>query len=160
MLQIPQGMFPVSMTKPVTTAGGFSTDVVSLKNAVMAWIVVHLNQTTAAATTIVPMRTLAVGSAGVVLANVVPIWYGLVTTSTNAIGRVAADAADYTVGGSIATGNIYVIFQIDPANLGGAYDCIYVDVATGDAANFADITCWVQPKYASKTADQLSFIVD
>ena len=44
MLNIPEGCFPVSLTKPVTTNGGVTTDYVSLKNAVQAWIVVHLTQ--------------------------------------------------------------------------------------------------------------------
>ena len=158
MLQIPEGLFPISMTKPVTTDGGFSTDAVSLKNAVMAWIVVHLNQAGAAATTIVPMRTTAVDTTGAVLTNVVPIWYGVVTTATNAIAR-QTDAVNYTMGGSV-TGNTYLIFQIDPANLGSTYDCIYVDVATGHASSFMEVTCWVQPKHASAVADQLSFITD
>jgi hypothetical protein len=158
MLQIPEGMYPVSLTKPVTTDAGFTTDAVSLKNAVMAWIVVHLNQVDALATTIVPMRTTAVDTGGAVLANNVPRWYGLVTTSTNAIGRLA-DGVNYTMGAQAAA-DVYVIFQIDPANLGGAYDCIYVDVATGHATSFMEITCWVQPKYSGAVANQLSYITD
>lgn len=160
MLQIPESMFPVSMTKPVTTNGAIAaTDAVSLKNAVMAWIVVHLTQAVGDATKFSPYRTTAVGSAGVVLANVVPIWYGNVSTTSNALTR-QTDAIDFTLDVGV-TGEAYIIFQIDPANLGSTYDCIYMVTDDGqNATNIAEITCWVQPKFASKTADQLSFITD
>ena len=55
MLNIPEGCFPVSLTKPVTTNGGVTTDYVSLKNAVVqAWIVVHLTQAVGHATAFSP----------------------------------------------------------------------------------------------------------
>jgi hypothetical protein len=157
MLQIPEGMYPVSMTAPVTTAS-VTTDVVSLKNAVMAWIVVHVTQTVGHATQFIPMRTTAVGTGGAVLANNVPIWYGNVSTTTNAIARVS-DALNYAL--VAQTGDVYIIFQIDPANLGSTYDCVYlVTNAGGDATNFMEVTCWVQPKFSVKVGDQLSFIAD
>lgn len=160
MLQIPEGLFPVSMTKPVTTNGAIAaTDAVSLKNAVMAWIVVHLTQAVGDATKFSPYRTTAVGSAGAVLANVVPIWYGNVSTSSNALTR-QTDAIDFTIDVGV-TGEAYIIFQIDPANLGGSYDCVGLVVAdSSQATNFVEATLWVQPKYATQTADQLDFLTD
>lgn len=160
MLHIPEGLFPVSMTAPVTTNGGITTDYVSLKNAVQAFLVVHLKQTVGHATAIAPKRATAVDGTGVaVLANVVPIWYGNVTTSTNALTR-QTDAVNYTMGGSV-TGDVYVIFQIDPANLGSTYDVLGLAIAdSSQATNFAEVTCWVQPKFAGKTADQVTFITD
>ena len=159
MLQIPEGMFPVSMTRSITTAS-VTTDVVSLKNAVMAWIVVHLYQAVGHATLFTPMRTTAVGTGGAVLANVVPIWYGNVSTTTNALARETADALNYTMVNTV-TGDVYLIFQIDPARLGSTYDCIYLTTnGGGDASSFMEATCWVQPKYASGTEYQLSYIID
>lgn len=158
MLQIPEGMYPVSMTAPVTTAS-VTTDAVSLKNAVMAWIVVHLQQAVGHATLFTPMRTTAVGTGGAVLANVVPVWYGNVSTTSNAIAR-QADALNYTMG-AVPTGDVYIIFQIDPANLGSTYDCVYLTTnAGGDGTSFMEVTCWVQPKFSVKVGDQLSFITD
>jgi hypothetical protein len=158
MLQIPEGMYPVSLTAPVTTAS-VTTDVVSLKNAQMAWIVVHVTQAVAHATLFTPMRTTAVGTGGAVLANVVPIWYGNVSTTSNALAR-QTNALNYTMGGTI-TGDVYIIFQIDPANLGTTYDCVYLTTnAGGDATSFMEVTCWMQPKFSVKVADQFSYITD
>ena len=160
MLQIPEGCFPVSLTKPVTTNGGVTTDYVSLKNAQMAWIVVHLTQAVGHATSFAPSRATAVAPTGAaVLTNVVPIWYGNVSTSSNALAR-QTDAVNYAIGVGV-TGEAYIIFQIDPANLGSTYDCIGLVVSdSSQATNLMEATIWVWPKYASKVADQLSYIAD
>lgn len=160
MLQIPEGLFPVSMTKPVTTNGGVTSDYVSLKNAQMAWVVAHLTQAVGHATAFTIERATAVDGTGhVAIANVVPIWYGNVSTSSNALTR-QTDAVGYTIGVGV-TGQAYIIFQIDPASLGSTYDVIsFVSADSSQATNLIEVTCWVQPKFSSKTADQLSFITD
>ncbi len=160
MFQIPEGAFPISMTPPVTTNGGVTTDYVSLKNAVMAWIVVHLKQTVAHATAFAPYRATAVAPTGAaVLTNVVPIWYGNVSTSSNTLAK-QTDAVNYTMGGSV-TGDVYIIFQIDPANLGSTYDVVGLVAAdSSQATNFMEATCWVKPKFSSKVGDQFTFITD
>lgn len=160
MLHIPEGCFPVSLTKPVTTNGGVTTDYVSLKNAVQAWIVVHLTQAVGHATAFAPYRATAVAPTGAaVLGNVVPIWYGNVSTSSNALAKQTS-AVNFTIGVGV-TGEAYIIFQIDPANLGGSYDCVGLVVAdSSQATNFVEATLWVQPKYATQTADQLDFLTD
>lgn len=160
MLQIPEGLFPVSGTRPVTTNGGVTADYVSLKNAVMCWAVVHLAQTVGHATAITVEKATAVAATGTTaITNAVPIWYGNVTTSTNALAR-QTDAVSYTLGGAV-TGDVYIIFQIDPASLGSTYDCITVKSAdSSQATNFIEVTYWMQPKFATKTADQFSFITD
>lgn len=160
MLHIPEGLFPVSMIKPTTTNTEITTDYLSLKNVVRAWIVVHLTQAVGHATLITPKRATAVdGTGAAVLTNVVPIWYGNVTTSTSALTR-QTDAVNYTMGGSV-TGDVYVIFQIDPENLGSTYDVLgLVIAASSQATNFAEVTCWVQPKFPAKTADTQAFITD
>lgn len=160
MFHIPEGCFPVSLTKPVTTNGGVTTDYVSLKNAVQAWIVVHLTQAVGHATLFSPYRaTVVAGTDGAVLTNVVPIWYGNVSTSSNALTKQTS-AVNYTIGVGV-TGEAYIIFQIDPANLGGSYDCVALVVAdSSQATNFVEATLWVLPKYASQTADQMDYLTD
>jgi hypothetical protein len=89
----------------------------------------------------------------------VPIWYGNVSTSSNALTR-QTDAVSYTMGGGV-TGSVRIIFQIDPASLGSTYDVIsFVSANSGQATNLISVTCWVQPKFSVKTADQFSFITD
>ena len=159
MLQMPEGIFPVTMQVPVSNAGGLTSDYVSLKNAQMAWVDVHLSEVVGHATAFTIERATKVDGTGhVAIANAVPIWYGNVTTSTNALAR-QTDAVGYTMLVGV-TGSVRIIFQIDPANLGCTYDVIsFVSAASGQA-NLISVTCWVQPKYASKTADQLSYIID
>jgi hypothetical protein len=160
MLQIPEGCFPVSMTRPVTTNGGFTSDYVSLKNAQMAWIVAHVAQTVGHATAFTIERATAVAGTGhVAIANAVPIWYGNVSTTSNALAR-QTDAVGFTMDVGV-TGDVYIIFQIDPASLGSTYDVIsFVSANSAQATNFAEVTCWVQPKFSVKVADQFSFITD
>jgi hypothetical protein len=36
----------------------------------------------------------------------------------------------------------------------------FVSANSGQATNLISVTCWVQPKFSVKTADQFSFITD
>lgn len=159
MFPIPEGLFPVSGTAPVTTNGASTTDFISLKNAQKAWIVCHLKQTVGHATVLAPYRSTVVSGSTTALANTVPIWYGNVSTSTNALTR-QTDAVNYTMGGSV-TGDVYVIFEIDPANLGSTYDCIGINASnSSQATNFWEVTFWIQPRYSAQTANQLDYLTD
>lgn len=157
---IPEGLFPVSGTRPVTTNGGVTADYISVKNAEYVWIVVHLAQTVGHATAVSPYRATAVAPTGAaVLANVVPIWYGNVTTSTNALTAQTA-AVNYTMGAGV-TGDVYIVFGIDPANLGGSYDVLGLVIAdSSQATNFAEVTYWIKPRHAQAAANNISYIVD
>lgn len=160
MFNMPEGVFPVTMLAPVTTNGGVTSDYISLKNAQMAWIDVNLTQAVGHATAFTIERATAVDGTGhVAIANVVPIWYGNVSTSSNALAR-QTDAVSYTMDVGV-TGSVRIIFQIDPSSLGSTYDVIsFVSANSGQATNLIAVTCWVLPKFASKTGDQLSFITD
>jgi len=43
-MNIPEMLFPVSGSKPVTNNGGVTCDYISLKNAVRCWAVIHLTR--------------------------------------------------------------------------------------------------------------------
>jgi hypothetical protein len=160
MLQMPEGIFPVTMQAPRTTNGGFTSDYISLKNAQMAWIDVHLTQAVGHATAFTIERSTAVDGTGhVAIANTVPIWYGNVSTTSNALTR-QTDAVSFTMDVGV-TGTARIIFQIDPASLGTTFDVIsFVSASSGQNTNLISVTCWVQPKYSVRVADQLSFITD
>ena len=160
MLQMPEGIFPVTMLAPITTHGALTSDYVSLKNAQMAWIDVHLTQAAAHATPFTIERATHVAGTGhVAIANVVPIWYGNVSTTSNALTR-QADAVGFTIDVGL-TGSGRIIVQIDPASLGSTYDVIsFVAGASAELTNLISVTCWVQPKFSVRVADQFSFITD
>jgi len=126
-----------------------TSDAVSLKNAVMAWIVVNLDTTASSACAVTPMRTLTVGGVGAVLANTVPIWVNANTAATDTLVREAVDALAFTTAADASYKQ--VIFQIDPANLGGAYDCIYVTIGALAATEALCVEFYLQERYQQAT---------
>ena len=161
---IPEGLFPVEMSAGcVTTNGGITTDNISLKNAVMAYIVVHLKQAVGHATSFAPKRGTLVASAVTALAVSVPIWYGNVSTSSNSLTR-QTDAVSFAVPVG-DTGDCIIVFQIDPAQLGkiSTTEAPVIGMAVSDssqATNFASIMVFLVPRYAEPTANAPSYITD
>lgn len=160
MINIPEDAFPVSGTKPVTTSGGVTCDYISVKNALKVYIVCHLTQTVAHATVLAVLRATAVAPTGsAAIANAVPIWYGNVTTATNALAEVT-DAVSYTMGGAV-TGDVYVIFAVDPATLGSTYDVLGLSASdSSQATNFIEVTYWVVPRYPQQAANNTNYLID
>jgi hypothetical protein len=162
---IPQGLFPVEMTAGVvTTNGGITTDYISLKNVLMAYIVVHLKQAVGHATAFTPKRATAVAGTGVTtLATNVPIWYGNVSTASNGLTR-QTDGAAFTIDVGV-TGDAFIIFMIDPAQLGqiSGVDADVLGFAVANSAqatNFCSIVAYLVPRYAEPTANAPSYITD
>lgn len=156
---LPQALFPVSGKAPGTTSSEVTCDNISLKLVEMVWIVCHFKQAVGHATAITPKVGTAVATCATALPAVVPIWYGNVTTSTNALAAQTA-AVSFTLDVGV-TGDAYVIFQIDPAILGSSYDCLgCVVAASSQATDIVEVTYWILPRYASAVANQQSYIVD
>lgn len=162
IISIPEGLFPVELKPPTSTSAGWTTDWVSLKNAVKAWIVVHLTQAVGHATAFTLNRATAVAPTGnTTLANNVPIWYGNVSTSTHALTR-QTDAKAYTMDVGV-TGDVVIVYEVDPANLGDGYDCVaLIAAASSQATDIASVMAYVQPRYASKpsTMSGTEYITD
>ena len=157
---IPQILFPVSGLKPVTTNGAKTADYISLKNAEKCWVVIHLTQGVGHATAFtIEKATDVAGTGSTAITVSVPIWYGNVSTSSNALAR-QTDAVSFTIDVGV-TGEAYIIFEIDPATLGGSYDCIVAKVASSSqATNFVEITYWIKQKYMGASANTPSYITD
>lgn len=155
---MPEILYPVQATAPVTTNGGVTCDYISLKNVNMAWIVVHLTQAVGHATAFtIEQATAVAGTGSTAITNVVPIWYGAVTTSSQVLAR-QTDAVSYTMSDAV-TGGVYIIFQIDPRELDDGYDCITLKAAdSSQATNFMEATYWLAPRYGGVTPP--SFITD
>lgn len=159
---IPQGLFPVTGAAPETTNGGKTADYISLKNTQMCYVVIHLKQAVGHATAFTVERATDVAATGsVAIANVVPIYYGNVSATSTQLAR-QTDAVSFTADVGV-TGNVIIIFVIDPTNLGSTYDCITVKSAnSGQATNIWEVMYWVEPRYESKVASMSAneFIVD
>ena len=131
------------------TTAQVSADCVSLKNAQMAWIVVNLDTTASSACALVPMRATDVAkTGGAVLANAVPIWVNANVAATDTL--VAATAAvNYT---TVADASYkQVIFQIDPALVGGSNDCIYITLGALAATEAMSVEYWLETRYPQAT---------
>lgn len=159
---MPQDFFPVSGTAGcVTTNGGITCDNISLKNAQRVFILVHLKQAVGHATAFTPLVGTAVATCATALPAVVPIWYGNVTTSVTTLTR-QTDAVALTLGAGV-TGDVRIVFEIDPAVLGSSYDCLGMTVGdSSQATNFVSIQYLIVPRYSSKTSSMAAteYIVD
>ncbi|MFA6165394.1 MAG: hypothetical protein WC700_02175 [Gemmatimonadaceae bacterium] len=160
-------MFPFSLSEnmkivellaPAADAGGRTSDYISLKNYIKAFIVVHITQGNAATIALTPKQATAVaGTAVKVLANAVRIWSDLDTAASDTlVARTAA--VDYTTDAGVK--NKIVVFEIDPETLdvAGGFDCITVLTGASNVANITQAMAYLVPRYAQATPP--SAIVD
>lgn len=125
----------VEALPPAADAAGRSSDIISLKNAGKAYIIVSLTQGNAATVALTPMQAQDVSGTGAkVLANAVPIWANLDTANSDTLVR-QTDAVNFTTDAAVK--NKQVIFEIDPAllDLNNGFDCIYFTTGASNAAN-------------------------
>ncbi|ARM12126.1 hypothetical protein Bra5_CH01889 [Rhizobium phaseoli Brasil 5] len=139
-MTLPQQLKIVEAMAPATDAAGRSSDIINLKNAGKAYILVSLTQGNAATVALTPMQAQDVAGTGAkVLANAVPIWSNLDTATSDTLVR-RTDAVNYTTDAALK--NKQVVFEIDPAllDINNGFDCVYF---TTGASNVANITAAV-----------------
>lgn len=153
-LHIPEGLVPIELLTPASDAAGrTSSPYASLKNAVRAWIVVHIAQGNAGTVALTPVQATAVaGTGSKVLTNAVPIWANQdAGTAGNSLAR-QTDAANLTT--SAAVKHKVVVFQIDPAacmDINGGFDCIGLTTGASHADNITAALLLVESKYPQAT---------
>jgi len=152
----------VQLANPKTTNGGFTSDYISLKGALKAFLLCEMTQAVGHATQLSPYQaTVVAGTDGKVLTAVTPIWSNEDTGTDDDLAPQTA-AKNYSVTNDIA--NKTVIFEIDPAvcmDLANSFDCLAVVVAdSSQATNFCSITAILVPRYAGKPANQPDAITD
>ena len=134
---------------PVTTNGGITSDIVSLKNAIKATFIVALTQAVGHATVValrqstnVSAGATAAGPASRILAN------EDVAASDTLVAQTAA--ASYTVTNDIKKKQI--VIEVDPASLTDGYPCVYLTISdSSQATNFANIECLIETNYQRAT---------
>jgi hypothetical protein len=127
----------VKIIEAITPQAGaaITGDYISLKNAAMAYAVVHVNQAAADICTIsIEQATVVAGTDTKVITNAVPIWSNLDCAASDTLVRRTA-AVNYAL--DAGTKHKIVVFQIDPASLDVAndFDCICVKTSASNAAN-------------------------
>lgn len=144
------------VTAPRTTNGGFTSGYVSLKTGHKAFLVVLLTQAVGHATQFSLLKATSVAGAGSVAGPAVPIRVNEDVAASDTLVK-QADAASFTVAADVK--NKIVIFEVDPAALGEAYDCVAIQAAnSGQATNLATILAVVQTRYPQENPP--SVIVD
>jgi hypothetical protein len=161
---LPENMKVINVAAPqVGTAAAVTSDIVSLKNAHKAWIVVNVSPAGGAALLLTPQRCDDVTpTAAAVLVTSVPIWVNGNVAASDTLVR-QANAVNYT---TVADANSkQIIFEIDPAKLGetaGAvpYDCIRIVTGALPITDFISIDVILAPRYPSSTAASPSALID
>ena len=149
---LPEGCKIVQLAQPQTSNGGVTTDVVSLKNVLKAWLIVEMTQAVGHATQIVPREATDVAAGtNQVLQNVQRIWANEdVAASDTLVAKTAAK--NYSVTNDVK--NKTVVFEIDPAlmDVEDGYDCLYATISdSSQATNFVSVTAILHQRYQQAT---------
>lgn len=134
---------------PVTTNGAITSDVISLKNAIRATVIVDLTQAVGHASVVSVRQATAVDGVTNAAGPVCQAWLNEDVASSDTLVK-QTDAAAITVTNNIKKKQI--VFEIDPAALTDGYDCVYVTVGdSSQATNFANITALVRTNFQQAT---------
>lgn len=138
----------VQAAQPQTTNAAINSKYVSLKNAIVAFVVVQLTQAVANATQISLYQAQDVtGTGAKALANNVPIWANEDTSVSDAFVR-KVDGVSYAVNNDVK--NKTVVFQIEANRLdiNNGFDCLQARIgASASATNFATVEFILDVKY-------------
>jgi hypothetical protein len=151
-INIPEDIKVVNLLAPAADAAGRTGAYVSLKNAIKAFIVVHLTQGNAATVALDPLQASAVaGTGSKALTGDVPIWSNLDTAAGDTlVARTAAKT--YTTDAGVKLKQ--VVFEIDPKaclDLAGGFDCIGVSTGASNAANITAAQLIIVNRYSMAT---------
>ncbi len=134
---------------PVTTNGGITTDVVSLKNAVRATFIVSLTQAVGHATAIALKQATDVAAGTNAAGPTSKIWANEDVAASDTLAA-QTDAASYTVTANVKKKQI--VIEVDPAALTDGYDCVYLTLSdSSQATNFANVECLIRSHFQQAT---------
>ncbi len=142
-VSLPYQFPPVMLLAPAADAAGRTSAYRTLKNAMKAWIVVHVNQGNAAQVTLTPLQAQDVSGTGSKAINAVPIWLNGDTSVSDALAVQAAAASLQT---SAATKDKIVIFEITPdvaLDVANGFRTIAVSTSASNAANITEAKLFV-----------------
>lgn len=126
---------PIELLAPAADAAGRTSSYRSLRNALKAYIEVHMTQGNAATVLLSPLQASAVAGTGSKAIAAVPIWSNL-DTSVNDTLTVRTAAATYTTDAGVK--NKIVVFEIQPEvalDVANGFDCIGISTGASNAAN-------------------------
>lgn len=148
---MPAQIPPVLLLSPAADAAGRTSSYRSLKNALKAYIVCHVNQGNAAQVTLTPLQAQDVSGTNSKAISAVPIWLDADTSLSDALVVQSAAASLQT---SAATKDKIVVFEITPEvalDVANGFDCIAVETSASNAANITEAMLFVLGSYEQAT---------
>lgn len=149
-INIPETAQPFTLLAPATDAAGRTSAYMSLKGAVKAWIVLHINQGNAATILLSPLQASAVagtGSKAIAAARISTKLDQAFTAFTK-----QAEATTFTTDAAVK--DKYVVFELDLAkvlDLANNFDCIAVSTGASNVANITEATLWLEYEHQGAT---------
>jgi hypothetical protein len=142
---------PVMLLAPAADAAGRAAPFRSLRNALKAYIVAHINQGAANTVQLSVMQATAVAGTGGKAVTAVPIWSNLNTgTNDTLVARTAA--ATYTTDAGLT--DKLVVFEITPEScmdLANGFDCISLSTGASNVANITEAQLHVLGSFQGAT---------
>ena len=129
---------PVMLMAPAADAAGRTSPYRSLKNALKAYVVAHVNQGNAATVQLSLLQASAVAGTGSKAIAAVPIWSNLDTSVNDTLTSRTA-AATYTTDAGVK--DKLVVFEITPEScmdIANGFDCIAVSTGASNVANITE----------------------
>ena len=139
----------VTAFAPKTTNAALTSQVVTLKNAVKAWLVLSFTNAVgfASVPTIKQATDIAAGTNAA--GPTCRIWANEDVAATDTLVAQTAGAS-YAMAADVK--NKLVVFEIDPATLTDGYDCVYCTIATSaQATDFVAGEWVIQTNFAQAT---------
>lgn len=148
---MPYEVPPVGLLPPAADAGGRTSAYHTLKNALKAYVVCHVNQGNAATVQFSVLQATDVAGDSSKAVTAMPIWLVADTSVADAVVAQAA-AASFTT--SATTKDKIVVFEILPEacmDLANGFDCIAVQTAASNAANITEAMLFVVEAYRGQS---------
>ena len=140
---MPYQIPPVALLAPAADAAGRTSPYRTLKNAMKAYIVCHINQGNAAQVTLTPLQARDVSGTGSKAINAVPIFLNDATAVSDALVQQLA-AANFQTDATLA--DKFVVFEITPdvaLDIANGFRTIGVSTSASNAANITEVTLFV-----------------
>lgn len=158
IIYLPEQTKIVNLLAPAADAAGRTSAYVSLKHALKAWILVHINQGNAATILLSLLQASAVAGTGSKVFTVSSkIWSNLATAASDTL-IARTPAVNYTTDAGVALKQ--VLFEIDPTqlDLANGFDCVGISTGASNAANITAAQLIAATRYPAATPP--SMVID
>lgn len=148
-ISIPTRIKIVQAFAPKTTNAALTSQVITLKGAIRAWLVLHFTQAVGFASTPTIKQATDIAAATNAAGPSCRVWANEDAAASDTLVAQTAGAT-YAVAADIKLK--VVVFEIDPAAFTDGYDCVYCTIATSSqATNFVAGDWLILPNFQQAT---------